>query len=53
MVWETSSDKILQFLANTIFLNQRKGHGSLSVRIIISHETSVSIVTQAICTGNF
>ena len=35
--------------------NQQKGRGSLSVRKLNlrSHETSVSIVTQAICTGIF
>ena len=55
IVSETSSDNILRFLANSIFLNQQKGRGSLSVRKmnLRSHETSVSIVTQAICTGNF
>ena len=53
LVWETSSDNILRFLANSNFLNQQKGRGSLSVRKmnLRSHETSVSIVTQAICTG--
>ena len=36
-------------------LNQQKGRGSLSVRKmnLRSHETSVSIVTEAICTGFF
>ena len=55
LVWETSIDKILRFLANSNFLNQQKRRGSLSVRIMNlgSHETSVSIVTQAICTGIF
>ena len=55
IVWETRSNNILRFLANSIFLNQQKGHRSLSVRKINlrSHKTSVSIVTQAICTGNF
>ena len=54
-VWETSSDNILRFLANSKFLNQQKGRGSLSVRKmnLRSQETSVSIVTQAICTGIF
>ena len=52
---ETSSDNILRFLANSNFLNQQKGPGSFSVRKmnLRSHETSVSIVTQAICTGIF
>ena len=51
--WETSSDNILRFLANSNFLNQQKGRGSLGVRKmnLRSHKTSVSIVTQAICTG--
>ena len=55
LVWETSSDNILRFLANSNFLTQQKGRGSLSVRImnLRSHETSVSIVTQAICKGFF
>ena len=55
LVGETSSDNILRFLANSNFLNQQKGRGSLSVRKmnLRSHETSVSIVTQAICTGIF
>ena len=55
LVWETSSDNILRFLANSNFLNQQKGRGSLSVRKmnLRSHKTSVSIVTQAICTGIF
>ena len=55
IAWETSSDNILRFLANSNFLNQQKGRGSLGVRKmnLISHETSVSIVTQAICTGFF
>ena len=55
IVWVTSSDKILRFLANSNFLNQQKGRGSLSVRKLNlrSHETSVSIVTQVICTGIF
>ena len=55
IVWVTSSDNILRFLANSNFLNQQKGRGSLSVRKmnLRSHETSVSIVTQAICTGIF
>ena len=37
------------------FLNQQKGRGSLSVRKmnLRSIKTSVSIVTQVICTGNF
>ena len=50
-----SSDNILRFLANSNFLNQQKGRGSLTVREmnLRSHETSVSIVTQAICTGIF
>ena len=54
IVWETSSDNKLRFLANSFFLNQRKGRGNLSVRKmnLRSHEHSVSIVTQAICTGN-
>ena len=54
-LWETISDNILRFLANSNFLNQQKGRGSLSVRKmkLRSHETSVSIVTQAICTGIF
>ena len=54
-LWETRSNNILRFLANSIFLNQQKGRGSLSVRKINlrSHKTSVSIFTQAICTGNF
>ena len=55
IIWGTSSDNILRFLANSNFLNQQKGRGSLSVRKmnLRSHETSVSIVTQAICTGIF
>ena len=55
IVWETSKDNILRFLAISNFLNQQKGRGSLSVRKmnLRSHKTSVSIVTQAICTGNF
>ena len=55
ILWVTSSDNILRFLANSNFLNQQKGRGSLSVRKmnLRSHETSVSIVTQAICTGIF
>ena len=37
------------------FFNQQKGRGSLSVRKmnLRSHKTSVSIVSQVICTGNF
>ena len=55
IVWETSSNNILRFLANSNFLNQQKGRGSLSVRRmnLRSHETSVSIVTQAIAQGIF
>ena len=55
LVWETSSDNILRFLANSNFLDQQKGRGSLSVRKLNlrSHQTSVSIVTQAIYTGIF
>ena len=55
IVWVTSSDNILRFLANSNFLNQQKGRGSLSVRKmnLRSHETSVSIVTQAIAQGFF
>ena len=55
IVWETRSYNILRFLANSYFLNQQKGRGSLSVRKmnLRSHKTSVSIVTQAISTGNF
>ena len=32
IVWETRSLNILRFLANSFFLNQQKGRGSLSVR---------------------
>ena len=55
LVWEITSDNILRFLANSNFLNQQKGRGSLSVREmnLRSQETSVSIVTQVICTGIF
>ena len=55
IVWVTTSDNIIRFLANSNFLNQQRGRGSLSVRTmnLRSHETSVSIVTQAICTGIF
>ena len=55
IVWVNSIDNILRFLANSNFLNQQKGRGSLSVRKmnLRSHETSVSIVFQAICTGIF
>ena len=55
LVWEINSDNILRFLANSNFLNQQKGRGSLSVRKmnLRSQETSVSIVTQVICTGIF
>ena len=55
IVWVTSSDNILRFRANSNFLNQQKGRGSLSVRKmnLRSHKTSVSIVAQATCTGMF
>ena len=55
IVWVTSSDNILRFLAISNFLNQQTGRGNLSVRKmnLRSHETSISIVTQSICTGIF
>ena len=53
--WETNGDNILRSLAKSTFITKQKGRGSHSVRKmnLRSYETSVSIVTQAICTGNF
>ena len=47
--------KHITISSQLIFLNQQKGRGSLSVRKmnLRSHKTSVSIVTQVICTENF
>ena len=55
IVWVTSSDNILRFLANSDFLNQQKGRGSLIVRKMNfrSHETSVSIVIKSFAQGFF